>query len=80
MKTIDISQLVTNLRQYLDDSQQEAIVVTCDGKPRAVLHGVDDDLETAELVRSPEFWAMIEERRGGPTIPWDEAKRLLQNE
>jgi hypothetical protein len=79
MKTIDISQLTENPQRYLDEAQEEAIVVTSEGLPRAVLHGVDDDVETAELVRSSEFWEMIRERRKQPTIPLDEVKRRLQD-
>ncbi len=78
MKTIDIAQFSANPQQYVNDSQQEAIVVTREGRPCAVLHGVDDDLETAELAHSAEFWAMIEQRRRETTIPWEEAKRRLE--
>jgi prevent-host-death family protein len=80
MKSIDINQLTADPQQYLEQAQEEPIVVTSDGTPRAVLHGVDDDVETAELVRSPEFWAMIRDCRQQPTIPWEETKRQLQNE
>jgi prevent-host-death family protein len=80
MKTIDINQLTANPQHYLEEAQEEPIVVTSNGTPRAVLQGVDDDIETAELVRSPEFWAMIRESRQQLTIPWEEAKRRLENE
>jgi hypothetical protein len=74
MKTVDISQFAANPQQYVNDSQQEAIVVTRSGKPCAVLHGVSQDLETLELAHSSEFWTMIEARRREPTIPWRDAK------
>jgi prevent-host-death family protein len=80
MKSVDVNELQANLGQYLDGVEEEAIVVTRDGRPCAVLHGVQDDLESAELARSPEFWTMIEERRRQPTIPWEEAKRQLKND
>jgi prevent-host-death family protein len=79
MKTIDINQLTANPQRYLDEAQEEEIIVTSNGMPRAVLHGVDDDVETAELVRSPEFWKMIQERREQPTIPLEELKRRLRD-
>ena len=79
MKVIDINQLTANPKRYLDEVQEEAIVVTWDGMPRAVLQGVDDDVETAELVRSPEFWEMIRESRKQPTIPLDEVERRFQD-
>ena len=37
----------------------------------------DWDAESAELAQSPEFWAMIRERRCEVAIPGDEAKRRL---
>lgn len=77
MKTIDIVQFSANPEQYVDDSQQETIVVTREGKPCAVLHGVGDDLESSELAHSSEFWSMIEQRRREPTIPWEVAEREL---
>lgn len=77
MKTIDIVQFSANPLQYVDDSQQETIVVTRQGKPCAVLHGVEEDLELSELAHSREFWSMIEQRRQEPTIPWEEAEREL---
>jgi prevent-host-death family protein len=80
MKTIDIGQFSANPQQYVNDSQQEAIVVTRHGKPCAVLHGVeDDDLESSELAHSREFWSMIEQRRREPTIPWEDAERELDS-
>lgn len=79
MKTIDIVQFSQNPQQYVDDSQQEAIVVTRHGKPCAVLHGIGDDLESSELSHSHEFWTMIEQRRREPTIPWDIAKQQLES-
>jgi len=78
MKTIDISQFSANPQQYVDDSQEEPIVVTRGGKPCAVMHGVADDLESSELAHSREFWTMIEQRRREPTIPWDIAKKELE--
>lgn len=77
MRTIDIAQFNKDPQQYLDASLQEAIVVTRQGKPCAVVHGVDDDLENAELAHSREFWSMIEERRREPTIPWEIAQQQL---
>ena len=79
MKTIDIDQFSANPQQYVDDSQEEAIVVTRAGKPCAVLHGVTGDLESSELAHSREFWTMIEQRRREPTIPWEVAKKQLES-
>ena len=77
MNTIDINQLTANPQRYLDEAQEEAIVITSEGLPRAVLHGVDDDVETAELVRSPEFWEIIRGRRSQPKISRAELEKRL---
>jgi prevent-host-death family protein len=77
VRIIDIAQFSANAKQYVDDSQQEAIVVTRHGKPCAVLYGVVDDIESSELAHSEEFWTMIEQRRRGRTIPWELAKQRL---
>jgi antitoxin (DNA-binding transcriptional repressor) of toxin-antitoxin stability system len=77
MKTIDVADLQKDLQAYLDEIDRETIVVTRQGKPCAVIHGVGDDLETAELSHSAQFWQMIEQRRREPTIPWEKAKQEL---
>ena len=77
MKTVDAALFQANLPQYLDEVQTETIVVTQNGKPFAVVHGITDDVESAELAHSPEFWNMIQARRKEPGIPWEEAKRQL---
>ncbi len=79
MKTVEAGQFAANVDQYLRDSLSEAIVVTKSGKPCAVVHGLDYDDEQLELINSPEFWSMIRERRKGPTIPWEVAKRQLES-
>ena len=79
MKTVDSGQFAANLDQYLRDSQSEVIIVTQAGRPCAVVYGFDYDDEQMQLVNSPEFWSMIRQRRNGPTIPWDVAKRQLES-
>lgn len=79
MKTVDAGQFAANVNQYLHDSLSETIVVTQAGKPCAVVHGVDYDDEQLQLIDSGEFWAMIQERRSRPTIPWDLAKQQLKS-
>ena len=79
MKTVEAGQFAANVDQYLRDSLTEVIIVTQAGKPCAVVHGLDYDEEQLHLVNSREFWAMIKERRNGPTIPWDIAKQHLES-
>jgi hypothetical protein len=79
MKTVDSDQFAAHAAEYLEASRTETIVVTAAGRPLALLRGLDYDDEQIELINSPEFWAMIEERRARPTIPWDEAKKKLES-
>jgi antitoxin (DNA-binding transcriptional repressor) of toxin-antitoxin stability system len=77
MKTVDLVEFAANINQYLLESITEDVVITRAGKPCAIVHGLDYDEEQIELANSEEFWAMIEERRRGPTIPWEVAKQQL---
>ncbi len=77
MKTISTDELKADLARYLSEAQEEAIVITHQGKPCAVLHGVSGDLESAERSHSAEFWQMIEGRRREPTVPWEQVKKDL---
>ena len=59
-------------------AKNEGVLVTQDGKPMAVVVGLNElDEEDMEYVNSPEFWKMIEESRRSPAIPWEEAKKEL---
>ncbi len=79
MKTVDSSQFAANVDQYLRDSRSEATVVTQDGRPCAVVQGLDYDDEQLELVNSSEFWSMIQQRRNRPAIPLEVAKKRLES-
>ena len=81
MKSVDAGQFAANVTQYLHDSLSETIVLTQEGRPCAVVHGLDYDDEQMQLVNSPEFWSMIRQRRQDRTIAWEIAKeRLKSNE
>jgi hypothetical protein len=77
MKTVEAQEFAAAIDRYLRDSLSERIVITQSGKPCAVVHGLDYDCEQLELIDSPEFWAMIEERRREPTTSWEVAKQQL---
>jgi hypothetical protein len=79
MKSIDANQFAANIDHYLRHSLSEAIVLTKAGRPCALVRGLDYDGEQWQLVNSPEFWSMIEQRRKGPTIPWEVAKQRLES-
>ncbi len=69
MKETTIEGFSQNIAVLLDQSQQERILVTRDGKPFAVVVGAaNKDQEDLRLEASPEFWRMIEERRRSPSV------------
>ncbi len=78
MKEITLEQLSRETSALLDVAQHERLVVTRNGKPLAVVVGIENkDEEDLRLEASPEFWRMIEERRREPTVPFDEIKAEL---
>ncbi len=67
MIKIDVKK--TNLESAVQDAQQERLVITRDGKPIALIVGVEGmDEEQLELGSSDKFWKLIEQRRGDRTI------------
>jgi hypothetical protein len=79
MKTVEADQFAAKVKEYLQDSRTEAILVTEAGKPCAIVHGLDYDDEQLELINSRDFWSMIAERRQRPTISWEEVNRRLES-
>ena len=79
MKTIPATELTTNLDAILTSSQSERIVISREGKPCAVLVGIQDyDAEDVELATSPDFWRMIQQRRTeGSSVPLAEVEARL---
>ena len=71
MKPIPSRELQTNVDAVLNSSQNEHIVIYREGKPCAVLVGIQDyDAEDLQLASSPDFWHMIRQRRAsGIAIP-----------
>ena len=78
MKTINVRDFQKNIRQCVDASQKDRVVVTRHGRPTAVLIGVEGhDWEDLFYQTSPGFWKMIEQRRRQKTIPLAEVRRRL---
>ena len=70
MKRLTLEQLSEQLQDYVRSAQQEQILITQNGKPIAILLGLENiDPEQWNLQLSPEFWQMIRDRRQRPTIP-----------
>ena len=69
MKTVNARDLQKKIKQCVDVSQQDRVVITRRGKPAAVMVGVEGkDWEEVALQTSSTFWKLIEERRNEPTI------------
>jgi prevent-host-death family protein len=78
VKTISVSRTKTDIEAVLDAAQKERVVVTRNGKPSAVIVGIENyDEEELELASSAEFWSMIEQSRKSPSIPLSELKQRL---
>ena len=79
MKTVTVRDLQKKVRDCVDASQEDRVVVTRHGKPAAVLVGVEgEDWETVTLQTSASFWKLVERRRKEPSISLDEMRERLQ--
>jgi prevent-host-death family protein len=78
MKTIAVTELRENAEAVVGSAQSERILLTRNGRPSAVLMGIEDyDGEDLALARSADFWKMIEGRRRGREIPLAEVKATI---
>jgi antitoxin (DNA-binding transcriptional repressor) of toxin-antitoxin stability system len=67
MKVIGMEK--TTLEGCVNDAQRERVVITRDGKPVALVIGVEGmDEEQLHLGGSDKFWTFIEQRRKERTI------------
>lgn len=70
MKTVNVRNLQKRIAECVDLAQKERVVVTRNGRPAAILIGVEgQDWEDVVVQANPAFWKMIEERRKEKTIP-----------
>ena len=78
MKETTLEQLPAAAQSLISGAEHQRILVTREGKPFAVIVGIEHkDAEDLRLEESPEFWKMIEERRGRPTISIEEYEATL---
>jgi len=64
MNQVALEQLPAEVADLLNGVQRQRLVITRDGRPFALIVGVENkDEEDLELEFSPAFWRMIEERR-----------------
>ncbi len=77
MTRIDLKS--TNLDSVVQDAQHEHIIITRNGKPVALIVGVERmDEEQLELGSSDKFWKLIEERRSQETITRVELEQRIR--
>ena len=69
-----------NLDTCITDAQRERIVLTRDGKPVALIIGVEGmDEEQFQLGSSDKFWRLIAERRTQKTITRAELEQSIKS-
>ncbi len=79
MKTISVRDLQKKLKETVETSQSDRVVITRRGKPAAVLVGVEGaDWETVVLETSASFWRSIEKRRKRPTLSLNEMRKRVR--
>lgn len=67
MKTISVRDLQKRLRDCVNASPRDRVVVTRHGTPSALV-----------LQTTPSFWRLIAQRRKEPTISLDDMRRILK--
>ena len=73
------SRPAKKVKECVDWSQEDRVVITRHGKPSAVMVGVEGkDWEDLVLQTSSSFWKLIEERRKQPTISIKELRTRLR--
>jgi prevent-host-death family protein len=79
MKTVNARDRQKKIKECVDRSQQDQVVITRRGKPAAVMVGVEGkDWEEVVLQTSSTFWKFIEERRREPTMSITELRTRLK--
>ena len=79
MKTVTIRDLQKKLKESVDAAQSDRVVITRQGKPVAVLVGVEGaDWETVVLETNAAFWRLIEKRRKQPIVSLTEMRKRLR--
>ena len=79
MKTVNARDLQKKIKECVDMSQRDRVVITRRGKPAAVMVGVEGkDWEDVVLQTSSTFWKFIEERRKQSTMSMKELRTRLK--
>jgi antitoxin (DNA-binding transcriptional repressor) of toxin-antitoxin stability system len=82
MKTVTIEEFRARLDECLADAASRDVILTNEGKPWLVLHAIGSPKEqdSTAFTASSEFWRMIHERRREQGIPWEEARKELDQD
>jgi prevent-host-death family protein len=79
MKAVNARDLQKRVKECVDMSQKDQVVITRRGKPAAVMVGGEGkDWEDVVLQTSATFWKLIEERRKEPTMSMKELRTRLK--
>jgi antitoxin (DNA-binding transcriptional repressor) of toxin-antitoxin stability system len=77
MKTIGLKQ--ATLDDCIKNAQQERVVITRNGKPVALIVGVEGmDKEQLQLGSSDKFWKLVEKRRKDKIVSRAELEQRLK--
>ena len=79
MKVVALGRVKNELSAYVDQAQQQRVLVTRHGRPAALIIGVEgEDFEDLMTRSDPEFWQMIEARRkASKTLSANEMRKRL---
>jgi prevent-host-death family protein len=78
MKTVSIQ--AADLQNCIQEAQQQSIIITRNGKPVALLIGVEGmDREQIELGHSDKFWSLIRQRRGQKRLTRAQLEKRIAN-
>ena len=79
MKVVALGEAKNALSAYVDQAQQDRVLVTRHGRPAAIIIGVEgEDFEDLMTRAEPKFWQMIEARRkAAKTVSSEEMRRRL---
>lgn len=80
MKTISARDMQKHVKECIDASQKDRVIITRHGKPSAVIFGIEGtDWENAVLETDAAFWKAIHARRKQPTISLARLKSRLMD-
>jgi hypothetical protein len=82
VKTTPLDRLEENIQKVIEEAQSERIFVMKDGKPVAVVFGLEMyDAEDWGYMSSKRFWEMIRDSRDRDTFPLANVREeLLKDE